>query len=213
MLSGLAAGVLAAALVALAPSSGGVWALIGASAPLGLTARATPAMTAVAIGSAPGHRIGLASGVLNAKRQTGSAFGVAVLGALFGHGGVSLQPRWPEPVATTTPARYARSAGPGVASYGSAGKTACHMTLPATAPRSNTSQSLSLPRRAVAPTSLPPSGSPALLSPEARPARAERAALDPQDAIRYRSLSPPHLNGGVDTGRLLSPRGVSIYFR
>jgi MFS transporter, DHA2 family, methylenomycin A resistance protein len=50
-------------------------------------------MTAVAIGSAPGHRIGLASGVLNATRQIGGAFGVAVLGALFGHGGVSLQPR------------------------------------------------------------------------------------------------------------------------
>jgi hypothetical protein len=42
MLSGLAAGVLAAALVALAPSSGGVWALIGASAPLGLTAVRRP---------------------------------------------------------------------------------------------------------------------------------------------------------------------------
>jgi len=46
-----------------------------------------PAMTAVAIGSAPGHRIGLASGVLNAARQTGGAFGVALLGALLAAGG------------------------------------------------------------------------------------------------------------------------------
>jgi DHA2 family methylenomycin A resistance protein-like MFS transporter len=54
--------------------------------PLGLTAMAMPAMTATAMAGAPVHRVGLASGVLNAGRQTGGAFGVAVLGALLGAG-------------------------------------------------------------------------------------------------------------------------------
>ena len=50
-----------------------------------------PAMTAAAMGSAPVQRIGLASGVLNAARQTGGALGVAILGAvLSSHGLVSL---------------------------------------------------------------------------------------------------------------------------
>jgi DHA2 family methylenomycin A resistance protein-like MFS transporter len=91
MLSGLGAGVFAGTLVALTPSSAGVGALIGASAPLGLTALAMPSMTAVAIGSAPAERIGLASGLLNAARQTGGALGVAFLGALLGHDGISLR--------------------------------------------------------------------------------------------------------------------------
>jgi len=67
--------------------SGPVWVLISSSALIGTTALVMPAMTAVAIGSAPGHRVGLASGVLNASRQTGGAFGVAVLGALLATGG------------------------------------------------------------------------------------------------------------------------------
>jgi MFS transporter, DHA2 family, methylenomycin A resistance protein len=51
-----------------------------------------PAMTAVAMSHAPRHRIGLASGVFNAARQTGGALGVAVLGALLvgGNGSISL---------------------------------------------------------------------------------------------------------------------------
>lgn len=51
-----------------------------------------PAMTAVAMSRAPHHRVGLASGVCNASRQTGGALGVAVLGALLvaGGGAVSL---------------------------------------------------------------------------------------------------------------------------
>jgi DHA2 family methylenomycin A resistance protein-like MFS transporter len=87
MLAGLTSGVLAAVLVALNATYGAVWVLIGSSLPLGATALVMPAMTAVAIGSAPGHRIGLASGILNAARQTGGAFGVALLGALLAAGG------------------------------------------------------------------------------------------------------------------------------
>jgi DHA2 family methylenomycin A resistance protein-like MFS transporter len=83
MAAGFAAGVVAAVLVALNPAHGPVWLLALSSVPLGLTAMAMPAMTATAMAGAPSHRIGLASGVLNAARQTGGAFGVAVLGALL----------------------------------------------------------------------------------------------------------------------------------
>jgi MFS transporter, DHA2 family, methylenomycin A resistance protein len=87
MLAGLTAGVLASALVAVETGHSAVWVLIGSSAPIGATALVMPAMTAVAIGNAAEHRVGLASGVLNAARQTGGAFGVAVLGALLAAGG------------------------------------------------------------------------------------------------------------------------------
>jgi DHA2 family methylenomycin A resistance protein-like MFS transporter len=94
MLGGLSAGALAAVLVALPATHGPLRALIACAASLGATAFAMPAMTAVAMASAPAQRIGLASGVLNTSRQTGGAFGVAVLGALLASGGaghVSLQ--------------------------------------------------------------------------------------------------------------------------
>jgi DHA2 family methylenomycin A resistance protein-like MFS transporter len=91
MSAGLAAGAVGAVLVALASTDGSAWALGLSAIPLGLTAMAMPAMTATAMAGAPGHRVGLASGVLNAARQTGGALGVAVLGALLGVGaGVSI---------------------------------------------------------------------------------------------------------------------------
>ena len=64
----------------------------------------------------------------------------------------------PAPAATITPARYAPSGVPGAGSCGSAGKTACLMTPPATARCNNTSQSPFPRRRAPGPTSPPPSG-------------------------------------------------------
>jgi hypothetical protein len=73
----------------------------------------------------------------------------------------------------------------------------CPTTPPATAPCSNTSQSPSQHRQALCPTSLPPSGWPAPLSPEGRPAGPSAKRLT---ASRH-PLSTP----GVDTGRLLSP--------
>jgi DHA2 family methylenomycin A resistance protein-like MFS transporter len=88
---GLGAGALGALLIALNRADGPLAALIVASVPLGFTALAMPAMTAVAVGHAPAHRVGLASGVFNASRQTGGAFGVALLGSLLVvGGGVSL---------------------------------------------------------------------------------------------------------------------------
>jgi DHA2 family methylenomycin A resistance protein-like MFS transporter len=86
ILAGLAAGATGALLVALNPSGGPLATLIASSVPLGFTALAMPAMTAVAMSRAPRHRIGLASGAFNASRQTGGAFGVAVLGALLAAG-------------------------------------------------------------------------------------------------------------------------------
>ena len=88
---GLTAGAAGALLISVA-ATGGVTTLIVSSVPLGVTALAMPAMTAVAMSHAPRDRIGLASGVFNASRQTGGALGVAVLGALLvgGSGYVSL---------------------------------------------------------------------------------------------------------------------------
>jgi DHA2 family methylenomycin A resistance protein-like MFS transporter len=88
---GLTAGAGGALLIAVAPT-GGVTTLIVSSLPIGVTALAMPAMTAVAMSRPPPQRIGLASGVFNASRQTGGALGVAVLGALLtgGSGYVSL---------------------------------------------------------------------------------------------------------------------------
>ncbi len=86
ILAGLAAGATGALLVALNPGRGSLATLIASSVPLGFTALAMPALTAVAMTHAPRHRIGLASGVFNASRQTGGAFGIAVLGALLGAG-------------------------------------------------------------------------------------------------------------------------------
>jgi DHA2 family methylenomycin A resistance protein-like MFS transporter len=79
---GLTAGTGGALLIALAPT-GAVATLIVSSLPIGVTALAMPAMTAVAMSHAPPQRVGLASGVFNASRQTGGALGVAVLGALL----------------------------------------------------------------------------------------------------------------------------------
>ena len=72
--------------------------------------------------------------------------------------------------ATSTPARSAPSDAPGAASCGNAGATTPHTTPPATARCNATSLSPSPPRRAPCPTSPPPSGWPAPLSPNGRPA-------------------------------------------
>ena len=53
---------------------------------IGLISLAMPAMTAVVVGAAGADHAGVASGVLNAARQSGGALGVAVLGSLLGRG-------------------------------------------------------------------------------------------------------------------------------
>jgi DHA2 family methylenomycin A resistance protein-like MFS transporter len=106
IVAGLTAGAGGALLISLAPP-GGVTTLIVSSLPVGVTALAMPAMTAVAMSHAPPHRIGLASGVFNASRQTGGALGVAVLGALLTSGGyVSLHAAF-----AATAAAYAAGIG------------------------------------------------------------------------------------------------------
>ena len=45
-----------------------------------------PAMTAAVVGAAGTEHAGVASGILNAARQSGGALGVALLGSLLGHG-------------------------------------------------------------------------------------------------------------------------------
>ena len=59
---------------------------------LGPVSLAMPAMTAVVVGSAGPDRAGLASGMLNAARQSGGALGVALLGALFAAAGPHAAP-------------------------------------------------------------------------------------------------------------------------
>jgi DHA2 family methylenomycin A resistance protein-like MFS transporter len=58
--------------------------LIGLGAGLGLL---VPPMTSTLLGSVNKHHSGIASGVLNAMRQTGSVIGVALFGALLGSAG------------------------------------------------------------------------------------------------------------------------------
>ncbi|WP_067664771.1 DHA2 family efflux MFS transporter permease subunit [Nocardia miyunensis] len=81
--AGLLCAATGALLIAVLPAHAPVWALVLCTLPIGLTSLAMPAMTAAALAGAPADRVGLASGVLNTARQTGGAFGVAVLGALL----------------------------------------------------------------------------------------------------------------------------------
>jgi MFS transporter, DHA2 family, methylenomycin A resistance protein len=85
MLAGLALAAAGATLVATAGSASTLWLVIGGSV-LGLVSLAMPAMTAVVVGAVGRQHAGLASGVLNAARQSGGALGVALLGSLLGSG-------------------------------------------------------------------------------------------------------------------------------
>lgn len=53
---------------------------------LGVGGSTLPAIVAAALENVPGGRTGIGSGVLNAARQCGGAFGVALLGSLIGTG-------------------------------------------------------------------------------------------------------------------------------
>jgi MFS transporter, DHA2 family, methylenomycin A resistance protein len=63
--------------------------VVAGSVLLGLVSLAVPAMTAAVVGAAGPEHAGVASGILNAARQSGGALGVALLGSLLGSGGSS----------------------------------------------------------------------------------------------------------------------------
>jgi MFS transporter, DHA2 family, methylenomycin A resistance protein len=101
MLAGLTLAAAGAAALA-AAGTGPLWLVIAASVLLGLVSLAMPAMTAVVVGAAGPGYAGVASGILNAARQSGGALGVALLGSLLGSGaaGHALNLRVPLAVAT-----------------------------------------------------------------------------------------------------------------
>ncbi|MFZ3568855.1 MFS transporter [Streptomyces sp. BH097] len=82
--------VLALAMFALLPLTADTptWLLLTLLVPTGLGgAFAIPAVTAMLMDAVPGPRVGTASGLLNALRQTGGALAVALFGTLLAGGG------------------------------------------------------------------------------------------------------------------------------
>jgi DHA2 family methylenomycin A resistance protein-like MFS transporter len=90
MIAGLALGAAGMALLATAGTAAPLGLVVAGSVLLGLVSLAMPAMTAVVVGAAGPEHAGVASGILNAARQSGGALGVAVLGALLAHNGSGL---------------------------------------------------------------------------------------------------------------------------
>jgi DHA2 family methylenomycin A resistance protein-like MFS transporter len=86
MIAGLALGAAGMALLAAAGSATSLALVVTGSVLVGLVSLAMPAMTAVVVGAAGPEHAGVASGILNAARQSGGALGVAVLGALLTQG-------------------------------------------------------------------------------------------------------------------------------
>jgi DHA2 family methylenomycin A resistance protein-like MFS transporter len=84
MLAGLTLAGVGAAVLATTGTATSLGLVIGGSVLLGLVSLAMPAMTAVVVGAAGPGYAGVASGILNAARQSGGALGVALLGSLLG---------------------------------------------------------------------------------------------------------------------------------
>jgi DHA2 family methylenomycin A resistance protein-like MFS transporter len=87
MTAGFVLAVAGAALLATGGPGTSLWVLVAGSVVLGLVSLAMPAMTAVVVGSAGREHAGVASGILNAARQSGGALGVALLGSLLAGSG------------------------------------------------------------------------------------------------------------------------------
>ncbi len=83
MITGFVLAAAGAALLAAADAGTSLALIVAGSVLLGMCSLAMPAMTAVVVGSVERERAGLASGILNAARQSGGALGVALLGALL----------------------------------------------------------------------------------------------------------------------------------
>jgi DHA2 family methylenomycin A resistance protein-like MFS transporter len=93
LIAGLTSGAAGATLVALNGRHANLGLLLVATVPIGFTALAMPAMTGLALASAPRLGLGLAAGVFNTSRQAGGALGVALLGSVLTAGrSVSLRP-------------------------------------------------------------------------------------------------------------------------
>ncbi|NYE94663.1 DHA2 family methylenomycin A resistance protein-like MFS transporter [Psychromicrobium silvestre] len=84
MMLGFGSGVVGSLTVLFAGLGNSIPLLMVGMGILGLCSFAMPAMTSVALYSAPEEHRGLASGVLNTSRQMGGAIGIAVLGAVLG---------------------------------------------------------------------------------------------------------------------------------
>jgi len=83
MITGFVLATAGAVLLAAAGAGTSLALIVAGSVLLGMCSLAMPAMTAVVVGSVGRERAGLASGILNAARQSGGALGVALLGALL----------------------------------------------------------------------------------------------------------------------------------
>ena len=83
MLAGLTLAAAGAAVLAATGPGTPLAVIVGGSVLLGLVSLAMPAMTAAVVGAAGPEHAGVASGILNAARQSGGALGVALLGALL----------------------------------------------------------------------------------------------------------------------------------
>jgi DHA2 family methylenomycin A resistance protein-like MFS transporter len=86
MIAGLTLAAAGTALLATAGTDTSLTLILGGSVLLGLVSLAMPAMTAAVVGAADPEHAGVASGILNAARQSGGALGVALLGSLLGSG-------------------------------------------------------------------------------------------------------------------------------
>ena len=87
MVAGLGLAAAGAALLATVGAGTSLGTLVAGSVLLGLCSLAMPAMTAVVVGAAGSEHAGVASGILNAARQSGGALGVALLGSLLASSG------------------------------------------------------------------------------------------------------------------------------
>ena len=87
MVAGLGLAAAGAALLATVGAGTSLGTVVAGSVLLGLCSLAMPAMTAVAVGAAGPEHAGVASGILNAARQSGGALGVALLGSLLAPSG------------------------------------------------------------------------------------------------------------------------------
>jgi len=85
MIAGLTLAAAGTALLSTAGAGTPTTAILAGSILLGLVSLAMPAMTAAVVGAAGPEHAGVASGTLNAARQSGGALGVALLGSLLGH--------------------------------------------------------------------------------------------------------------------------------